>query len=402
MYASSGALQVGGRRLLSDCTVVGSVGVGGSIAILLLIGFVLGGASSWLFFWWRQRRAVRIELEYRQRYGDFATNGLPDVNAMVKAAHTPTIARGPGSELTPLGSQPKAAPGMSDGPLAMGAASSFKQQDSLAQTYAHKEQHHSNPVAGSVARSSSGNPFSGEVPSFNVRRNDVCSLNNTPRSSYNGPLAGGAQPTGLIAAGMFAQATDPDSPRMGVPVAPAQPNSTHPADDASGCTGEEAQAASAEHSVQPGGESFVVKIPAAGGGGSAGGGAGGGGGDYLAALHSTGTNPFETSALRQEDEEQPLRGASAKATQKLEMLQQVQDEEYGEEDLDPEWASLLADLDARLQAVGQPSLDTRERAVAIRSLIVATASQSADVALNKAQHDIIAFRRAHTLRKTAA
>lgn len=128
---------------------------------------------------------------------------------------------------------------------------------------------------------------------------------------------------GLIAAGMFAQATDPDSPRMGVPVAPAQPNSTHPADDASGCTGEEAQAASAEHSVQPGGESFVVKIPAAGGGGSAGGGAGGGGGDYLAALHSTGTNPFETSALRQEDEEQPLRGASAKATQKLEMLQQV-------------------------------------------------------------------------------
>jgi hypothetical protein len=55
-----------------------------------------------------------------------------------------------------------------------------------------------------------------------------------------------------------------------------------------------------------------------------------------------------------------------------------------------------------MQAVGQPSLGTRERAVAIRSLIVATASQSADVALNKAQHDIIAFRRAHTLRKTAA
>jgi hypothetical protein len=54
--------QVGGRRLLSDCTVVGSVGVGGSIAILLLIGFVLGGASSWLFFWWQQRRAVRIEV----------------------------------------------------------------------------------------------------------------------------------------------------------------------------------------------------------------------------------------------------------------------------------------------------------------------------------------------------
>jgi hypothetical protein len=25
-----------------------------------------------------------LQLEYRQRYGDFATNGLPDVNAMVK------------------------------------------------------------------------------------------------------------------------------------------------------------------------------------------------------------------------------------------------------------------------------------------------------------------------------
>lgn len=54
--------QAGGRRLLSDCTVVGSVGVGGSIAILLLIGFVVGAASSAVFFWWRQRRAMRIEV----------------------------------------------------------------------------------------------------------------------------------------------------------------------------------------------------------------------------------------------------------------------------------------------------------------------------------------------------
>jgi hypothetical protein len=41
---------------------MGSVGVGGSVAILLLIGFVVGAVSSWLFFWWQQRRAMRIEV----------------------------------------------------------------------------------------------------------------------------------------------------------------------------------------------------------------------------------------------------------------------------------------------------------------------------------------------------
>lgn len=82
-----------GRRLLSDCTVIGSVGVGGSIALLLLIGFVVGGGVTGLFFWWRERRRMRIELEYRNRYGDAVRSGLPDVSAMVKAAHTPTISR---------------------------------------------------------------------------------------------------------------------------------------------------------------------------------------------------------------------------------------------------------------------------------------------------------------------
>lgn len=126
-------------------------------------------------------------------------------------------------------------------------------------------------------------------------------------------------------------------------------------------------------------------------------------------------------------------------------------EEYGEEELDPEWATLLADLDTRLQvgagvvgqcwrlvaagtglfvgvwhsrmpslcllpqpghlaaatanacsdqhaphpitqAAGRPRLSSRERAVAIRSLIVATASQSAEAALGKALADVEAFR----------
>ena len=54
--------QAGGRRLLQDCTVLGSVGVGGSIAILLLIGFVAGAGATWLFFWLKERRQVRIEV----------------------------------------------------------------------------------------------------------------------------------------------------------------------------------------------------------------------------------------------------------------------------------------------------------------------------------------------------
>lgn len=150
------------------------------------------------------------------------------------------------------------------------------------------------------------------------------------------------------------------------------------------------------------------------------------------------------------------------------LLLQVSGEEYGEEELDPEWATLLAELDTRLQvgagvagqsrrmvaagvglyvgvcscclpagtaacrvhacchshmpslclppqpchmpaatanacsdqsaphpliqAAGRPRLSSRERAVAIRSLIVATASQSAEAALGKALADVEAFR----------
>lgn len=38
------------------------MGVGGSIALLLLIGFVVGGGVTGLFFWWRERRRMRIEV----------------------------------------------------------------------------------------------------------------------------------------------------------------------------------------------------------------------------------------------------------------------------------------------------------------------------------------------------
>lgn len=59
----------------------------------------------------------------------------------------------------------------------------------------------------------------------------------------------------------------------------------------------------------------------------------------------------------------------------------------------------MQELDIRMQASGKQSLNSKERAVAIRSLIVATASQTAEAALNKTLHDIEIFRRAQMLAK---
>ena len=81
------------------------------------------------------------------------------------------------------------------------------------------------------------------------------------------------------------------------------------------------------------------------------------------------------------------------------LSQAVREEQYDAEDLDEEWAALLRDLDARLVAAGRPRLDPRERAVAIRSLIVATASQSAEAALAKAAADVDGYRRAQSFRQ---
>ena len=96
---------------------------------------------------------------------------LPTTPPAPQAAHTPTIAPSGGGwggqQAPPCALQlPKAASALAEGPLAMGVASSFK-RDSYAQQLSLKEQH--NPLAAStasaagMARSSSGNPFSGEV-----------------------------------------------------------------------------------------------------------------------------------------------------------------------------------------------------------------------------------------------
>ncbi|KAK9828568.1 hypothetical protein WJX72_000800 [[Myrmecia] bisecta] len=66
---------------------------------------------------------------------------------------------------------------------------------------------------------------------------------------------------------------------------------------------------------------------------------------------------------------------------------------YELEDLDDEWISLLNELDDRFYQIGRPTMDSNERAVAIRSLLVSTASEKPEVALHKAIDDIERFRR---------
>ena len=62
--------------------------------------------------------------------------------------------------------------------------------------------------------------------------------------------------------------------------------------------------------------------------------------------------------------------------------------------------ALLQELDSRLCAAGKPALNSKERAVAIRSLIVATASQSPEAAIAKAVQDVQVFRKTQQFRVT--
>ncbi len=67
---------------------------------------------------------------------------------------------------------------------------------------------------------------------------------------------------------------------------------------------------------------------------------------------------------------------------------------YDLDELDEEWGPLLQQLDDLLMQARRPALDAAERAVAIRSLLVSTARESAHAALAKALGDIERFRRA--------
>lgn len=70
-------------------------------------------------------------------------------------------------------------------------------------------------------------------------------------------------------------------------------------------------------------------------------------------------------------------------------------EAYELEDLDEDWVAMLNMLDNRLLEVGRPTMMAKERAVAVRSLLVSTGREKPDIALQNAIEDIERYRRIH-------
>jgi hypothetical protein len=146
-------------------TVLGSVNVGGSVVILLLIGFVVGFGLAWFIFWRRQRKQMLLDLEYRDRFPEKGREA-PDISPIVQSAAEP-VAPAPASSFRTEPKLPQTAAALASGPLAMGA------RDSAVL-----------PAKQPPQRTSSGNPFAGVEP-YNVVRNPTSSLD----SSLDGPLA---------------------------------------------------------------------------------------------------------------------------------------------------------------------------------------------------------------------
>lgn len=231
--------------------------------------------------------------------------------------------------------------------------------------------------------------------SFQVRKNEVCSLNNTPsprshnqqagegegnrfgrvcgwqlgkqacRARSLQPCRGCAQaqlgdlqagtssahrPTlhaaGLIGTSVFGPAADPASPRIitkpaAAPAAGAAPQPAAPAPSAFAWAGMSSSGAAssveqppAAAMQQPDAQHARSETVVVVGGGAAAAATGGGGGmrapqqrgpssDYLAALDSTATNPFETPSAGAWQREEAAPPPAQKAAQKQELLQQV-------------------------------------------------------------------------------
>ncbi|WIA16607.1 hypothetical protein OEZ85_013274 [Tetradesmus obliquus] len=68
-------------------------------------------------------------------------------------------------------------------------------------------------------------------------------------------------------------------------------------------------------------------------------------------------------------------------------------DEYEEADLDDDWRALLNDVDARLLAQGARAMDARERAVAIKKMLVATGTRGVDFAMHATVQEVLSFRR---------
>lgn len=71
------------------------------------------------------------------------------------------------------------------------------------------------------------------------------------------------------------------------------------------------------------------------------------------------------------------------------------EDEYDESDLDEDWKALLGGVDARLKLQGARPLNARERAIAIKKLLVATGTRGVEFALNSTLQEVLRFRQIH-------
>lgn len=71
------------------------------------------------------------------------------------------------------------------------------------------------------------------------------------------------------------------------------------------------------------------------------------------------------------------------------------EDEYEESDLDEDWKALLGGVDARLKLQGARPMNARERAIAIKKLLVATGTRGVEFALNSTLQEVLRFRQVH-------
>lgn len=71
------------------------------------------------------------------------------------------------------------------------------------------------------------------------------------------------------------------------------------------------------------------------------------------------------------------------------------EDEYEESDLDEDWKALLGGIDARLKLQGARPMSARERAIAIKKLLVATGTRGVEFALNSTLQEVLRFRQMH-------
>jgi hypothetical protein len=319
--------------------VLGDVPVAGSIVLLLLLGGVAGAALSSFFWWSKQRRVEAMEIAYRERNKDRSALALPDVEALIKSAHTPSFDRQsclPGEAGVAVGSSPsksrlpRTAEALASGPLALGASMIGLSLDGTKRP-----------------SSSTGNPFAPNLGNSAARKEDAGLI----KSSHPSLEADGS-PTDLWPL---------DRSELQSPMAPA------PATEGRLARSIECRL-SLVNAVElgPTGTTLESSLPV----------------------------DVETGGGKNADVGGTLDSSlpDAKAAEKQKLVDQVDKESYEAEELTEDWRELLEGVDQKMKAGGHPVMAAGERPLAIRSLLAATAKLSPEDALDKAAEDVLATR----------